>query len=52
MKRHHDHSDSHKGKHLMELADSSDVQSVIIMVGRNNRQADRVLDKELRILHL
>ena len=32
VKRHHDHGNSYKGKHLMEVT-VSEVQSIIIMVG-------------------
>ena len=52
MKRHHDHGNSYKGKHLIGVAYSSEVWSTIIMVGHGGMQADMVLEKELRILYL
>lgn len=50
VKRQHDHSNSHKGKHLTGWL--TEVQSIIIIVGHGGRQADKMLEKELRVLHL
>ena len=55
MKRHHDHSNSYKGKHLTGWLVISEVYSIIIMGGHGGMQADMVLEKELRVekeLHL
>ncbi|KAL6091852.1 hypothetical protein STEG23_032202, partial [Scotinomys teguina] len=53
VKRHHDYGNYYKGKHLIGVVDySSEVQSIIIMVGLGSMQADMVLEKELRVLHL
>ena len=54
VKRHRDHDNSYKGKHLIVvLTYSSEVQSIIIMVGQGSMQADMVLEKQLRgVLHL
>ena len=47
---HHDYGDSYKGKHLIVVAYSSEVQSIVIVVGHGGVQADMVLEKELRVL--
>ena len=39
VKRHHDHGNSYKGKHLFVVVYSSEVQSIIIVVGYGNMQA-------------
>ena len=51
VKRHHDHTNSYKGK-LVEVAYSSEVQFIIIMVEHDSVQADMMLERELRVLHL
>lgn len=51
VQRHHEHRSSHKGKQLIRVAYSSEVQS-IVLVGRGSMQADMVLQKERRILYL
>ena len=46
VERHHDHGNSYNRKHLIELvAYSSEVQSIITMVGHSSVQADMVLEK-------
>ena len=53
VKRHNDLGNSYKGKHLLGLAYSSEVESIVIIGGKHgNMQADMVLEKELRVLHL
>ena len=53
VKRHHVHDNSYKEKHLTRVAYSLEVQStIIIMVGHGSRQADIVLERQLRVLHL
>ena len=39
----------YKGKHLIGVAYSSEVQSIVIMRGHGSAQAD-MLEKELRVL--
>jgi hypothetical protein len=53
MKRHHDHSNSYKGKHLIG-ADLQLRSSVHYHHGGKcgSTQTDLVLEKELRVLHL
>ena len=52
VKRHCDHGNSYKGKHLIVMgAYSSEAQSIIIMVGHGGMLADILLERELRILH-
>jgi hypothetical protein len=53
MKRHHDHSNSYKGKHFIGAGfPVAEVQSIIVMVGKHDSmQADMVLEKEPRVLH-
>lgn len=43
MKKHHDHEEPYKGKHLIG------VQYIILMAGQGGVQADKVM--ELRVLH-
>ena len=45
VKRHYDHSNSYKEKYLIEVAYSSEVQSIIIMAGHGNVQVDMALEK-------
>ena len=52
VKRHHDHCNSYKGKHLIGVAYISEVESIITMVGHGSVQADMVLEKKPRVLHL
>ena len=54
VKRHHDQGNSYKGKHFIwGWLTISEVQSILIIDGRRgSTQADMVLEKELRILHL
>ena len=49
MKRHHDHNNSYKGKHLIGWLTISELQS-IILVGHGSTQVDT--EKELKFLHL
>lgn len=50
--RHHDHGNSNKRKHVIVVAYRSKIQSIAIMVERGSVQADMVLERELRVLHL
>ena len=52
LKRYHDHGNSYKGKHLTGVAYSSEAQHIPIMVGHSSMQADMVLERQLRVLHL
>jgi hypothetical protein len=55
VKRHYGQAISYKGKHLIQTGLFSEVQSIIIYHhGRKHDrvQADMVLEKELRVLHL
>ena len=49
MKRHQDHGDSYKGKHVIGVVTVSVVWSIIIMVGHGSMDTDRVLEKELHL---
>ena len=53
MKRHHDHGNSYKGKHLIE-AGFQFRGLVHYYHGRKHggTKADKLLEKELRVLHL
>ena len=48
MKRGYDHGNAYKGKHLIGVTYSSEVESIVIIA----EHAGMVLEKELRALHL
>ena len=52
VKRHHDHCKSYKENIQLGLLMVSEVQSIIMTEGHGSVQADVVLEKELRVLHL
>ena len=53
MKKHHDHGYSYKEKFIIGAVLCSEVWSVIIMaVKHGNLQADIMLERKLRVLHL
>ena len=52
VKKHHNHSKSYKTEHLIGQAFSSEVWSIIIMTRYEGVQANMMLEKELRALHL
>ena len=52
MKRHYDHSNSYKGKHLIVVAYSFRGLVHSYLVLHDGVQADMVMENELRVLHL
>ena len=52
VKRHYDHGNSYKGKHLLGFSTVSEIYFIIFMIGHGDMQADMVLVKELRVLYL
>ena len=52
VRRHHDHVNSYKGKHLIGVAYIFRAWSIIIKGRHGGQQVDIVLEKDLRVLHL
>ena len=50
VQRHHNHSSSYKGKHLLGWLTFSEVHSIVIMMRQSGMQAGMVLEKDLRFL--